>query len=346
MGCSFDVTPRGVARSQQDSGRDLIAGDAGLAATDADAATGGSGGTGGEGAGAGDGGPAATQPPGPPKNPWIAFTRIESSFGQLYFVKADGSGLRQFTGAASEQDPAWSPDGKQLAFVQFDALMGNSLHVLDFAKGTDTAIKESFSKLTRPRWSPDGKTLVVAASTAAVPVPVLFRVELASGATAQITQSVNGDGGHDIAADGSLYFVRHLDGALFDIFSVSYRASPNTTAKRVTTGSNVIGGVTVHPDSKRLYYSSAPGTTSSSLIELTLANARKRTIGDPGDEEPRALPGGKKLVLNRRSFGAGSEIAVVDGNGKLLQRCTSDPDFDTAPDASPLQSAAVDLSKF
>ena len=64
-------------------------------------------------------------------------------------------------------DPAWSPDGQQLAFVAFDgrgdSFVNVRLAVLDLGTGkVQTLVKAKASELfLHPRWSPDGKTLVL-----------------------------------------------------------------------------------------------------------------------------------------------------------------------------------------
>ena len=346
-GCS-DATP---AASRPDGGSGAGS-DSGPAQAGAGAGSGGAGGQAGGAAGeaASDAGSDAgvITGSGSPRNPWIAFIQVGSNgFGQLEFVKADGTGLTPVKGAGTEYetDPSWSPDGTQLAFVQLSSQSGNVLHILDFTTGRDRAVTTNLAQLTRPRWAPDGKTLVVAGTASTVPVSALFRVDLASGTTEQITQPVNGDGGHDFAPDGTLYFVRHLDAMLFDVFSVPYTAEPKVAATRVTTDSKVLGGVSVHPSGERIFYAQERGTTTD-LIELTLATGKKRVIGQPGDQEPRSFVAGDKLVLSRASLDADSEIAVVDENGSLLERCTTDADFDVAPAVSPLENGEVDLSPF
>jgi hypothetical protein len=145
-----------------------------------------------------------------------------------------------------------------------------------------------------------------------------------------------------------VFFVRK-SGTKFDIFDVSYGADPSTEATRVTTDSNVIGGINMYPDGTKLFYTSSvkSGSTDvNTLTELTIATGDKRAFGDASDEQARPFSGGDKLVVTRHSFDSDAEIAIIGTDGKLIKRLTDNMVFDTAPDASPIESADVSLAKF
>jgi dipeptidyl aminopeptidase/acylaminoacyl peptidase len=346
-GCGDSPTQPGGVDAGQDAGfaGSGGAGDSGGAGTRADAghdaAVSGS-----DAAVQDSGGDAAVAPPPGKQNPWIAFVQLSGAgFGELAFVKADGTGLRAFEGAFHETDPTWSPDGSKLAFVQYEPGVGNSLHVLELATGEDRSVSSEFFRLSRPRFSPDGQVIVVAGTNADVGVVSLFRVDVASGDSTLIATAVEGDGGHDLAADGSLFFVRKYGGGKYDVFRVPYDAEPSVTPTQVTTDSGVLGGVTVHTDGARILYSRQAGSNTE-LVELTLSDLSERVIGHAGDEAAQPFVDGQRLVLSRESFGANPEIVVTDQDGKLIQRCTDDTIADTAPAPSPLESDAIDLSMF
>jgi Tol biopolymer transport system component len=298
-----------------------------------------------------DGGGMTPKPivvPASPANPWIAFITLDSgSFGQLFFVKADGTGLAEYNGDSfNESDPSWSFDGKQLALTALNTTSGvTELRILDLAGKTDTVLDTGLDVISRPRWSADGTAIVVSGAKVATEKSALFRVDASSGKATQLTEATGGDGGHDVLADGRIFFVRKLTASAFDIFSTTLDATPADAAARVTTGSMVLGGVSVHPDGTKIAFARAAGN-STSLIEFTLATKVERTLGEAGDEQSDYFAGGDGLVVNRDAFGADSEIATTDKDGKTVKQCTDDAVSNTNPSISSSESASSDLAMF
>ena len=70
--------------------------------------------------------------------------------------------LKQWTSAADDEyEPAWSSDGKEIAFVSGAGTMGKTIESVDAFghQHTLAALDGSGGRLEAPSWSPDGKTL-------------------------------------------------------------------------------------------------------------------------------------------------------------------------------------------
>jgi dipeptidyl aminopeptidase/acylaminoacyl peptidase len=94
--------------------------------------------------------------PGPPvgassEDVWLAFDTWGEASSAIFVMRADGSSLRQLSLGPSASDPAFSPNGKALAFA---GAVG--IEVLDLTTGTTSQLTTDSSDGT-PAWSPDGR---------------------------------------------------------------------------------------------------------------------------------------------------------------------------------------------
>jgi dipeptidyl aminopeptidase/acylaminoacyl peptidase len=81
--------------------------------------------------------------------------------GDLYMIPTEGGEERMLTPDSigrREQDPAWSPDGKKIAFVT-DRTGYDNVAIIDVASGEIKPITDTPFDHANPTWSPDGSTL-------------------------------------------------------------------------------------------------------------------------------------------------------------------------------------------
>jgi hypothetical protein len=102
--------------------------------------------------------PTATPPPpAPTARPALRGRLVyqTASGGDINVINLDGTGLRT---VAHGLDPAWSPDGKQIAFTKW--VDGAGLYVVN-ADGTGERLLHGMNDAKSPTWSPDGKMIAV-----------------------------------------------------------------------------------------------------------------------------------------------------------------------------------------
>jgi TolB protein len=102
---------------------------------------------------------------------------FDAGFQSLWTVEEDGSGASELFSCdkpcASVQDGAWSPDGKEIAFMTVDTVDGETtersaiLAVDVNSRSVRTITEDTTGEVWffQPRWSPDGSELVVEKDT-------------------------------------------------------------------------------------------------------------------------------------------------------------------------------------
>jgi TolB protein len=101
-----------------------------------------------------------TYPAMSPDGRLIAFRKIVGEMNsEVYLADADGSNLRNLTNhQAWEGWPAWSPDGKRIAFAG-NRNSNYQIFVMDADGGNVRLAANTEGRATAPRWSPDGRTI-------------------------------------------------------------------------------------------------------------------------------------------------------------------------------------------
>jgi Tol biopolymer transport system component len=97
----------------------------------------------------------------------IAFLSNRGNSDRIYVIKADGSAITRLTDRTDaqlspdeqEMDPAWSPDGREIAYT-FRTRDGRSaIRIADAATGKWRSISDGKGKDWMPAWSPDGRQI-------------------------------------------------------------------------------------------------------------------------------------------------------------------------------------------
>jgi hypothetical protein len=119
----------------------------------------------------------------------VAFDRTNQNGTAIYTIGIDGTGLTRLTDTPGA-DPAWSPDGSQIAFVGQEA----GLYVMSVEDGNAHLVVDRSFVALHPTWSPDGTRIAFAAPSEAVGSFRNYDIwiaDIAGGAPTNITHTTS-----------------------------------------------------------------------------------------------------------------------------------------------------------
>src|SRR5690242_11947379 len=229
----------------------------------------------------------------------IAYVVKRGNRYELQIADADGAGAQ--TALASFEpiiSPVWSPDGKRLAYVSFEAKKP-VIYVHSIADGKRQVAANFKGSNSAPAWSPDGSKLAVTLSREGG--SQIFLMNPAGSGLRRLTSSSAIDTEPRFSPDGRfIYFTSDRGGS-----PQIYRMPANGgEPQRVTFEGSYNVSPRVSPDGKTLaYIARNEGKFQVALLDLSNKQVTILTDSDR-DESPSFSPNGRMIlhatVINER----------------------------------------------
>ena len=271
----------------------------------------------------------------------VAFTWSDDPIRNtdLYVVSADGGAPKRLTTAhAADTLPAWSHDGKQIAFIR-----NNTLMVVSPLGGGERALGPAFPSWLS--WAPEGNVLLVTDWVKGRNILALFAVDESNGSRRQLTSppdGITGDTAGAVSPDGKrLAFIR-CNLANCDIYTAAYERSD---VRRLTHDETAYAGLAWMPDGRTIVFSSRRWGPYM-LWQVNASGGNPEAVPSAGDDSasPRTArgPSGKvRLVFEHRVTNASiwRQQFTADGSqtgpASAPERVIASTRVDSSPQFSP-----------
>lgn len=204
--------------------------------------------------------------------------------------------------------PAWSPDGKKLAYVSFETGKP-AVYIHELSSGDRTRIADFPGLNSAPAWSPDGRSLLLTLSKDGN--AEIYRMDIESRSLKRLTNhwAIDTEPNWDHTGKG-FFFTSDRSGGP----QIYHKASEDAEPRRITFGSRYNARPRADNEGKYVYY--VHQRDRAFHIARTNLETEEETVltRSQSDESPSVSPNGRMLIYATKQDG-NSVLTVIAADG-------------------------------
>jgi Tol biopolymer transport system component len=269
----------------------------------------------------------------------------------IYVANPDATGARRLTDDLERGDgaPAWSPDGRRIAFVgerrrppEVVSPPAEEIYVMNADGSDERRLTRNSAHDGSPRWLPDGRIVFLSCPPREEGFPACSLVAIGADGTGREELARLGFAvALDVSPDGQMVVYAELEGqSHYQHFELYVMSPDGTDRRRLTNDDTGDGSPAWSPDGEKLAFvsnraESAPCFThdcTGSTNELYVMDADGGDITrltETPHEEGGAIswsPDGTRIVYSRFLEGASEhEVFVVNADGSCPTKLPLEP---------------------
>ncbi|MCZ2267226.1 MAG: DUF5050 domain-containing protein [Ignavibacteriales bacterium] len=227
-------------------------------------------------------------------------------------------------------EPAWSPDGKTIAYVHGDTVESKTGLFLIDTSGLNKRLLLSSASASSPSWSFDGKWLVFSMSAQ------IYKIKANGDSLTQLTNqgsnffpSFSPDGNwiaydSNVDSPNGMNFIWKMKSDGTHKIRIAY--DPTKGEIRMPSWSSITN--------KIMHIRYLPGVFSSEIFEMDADgyNAKRLTFNDHTDYYPKFNHNNNKIVFESQPYASFPKISVIDKDGNNYTEITDGSTCDWSPD--------------
>lgn len=259
------------------------------------------------------------------------------SYNRRYSLQvADMDGYNAKSLLVSKQpimSPAWSHDGKRLAYVSFENVLPR-IYIQKINTGERELVSSYAGINGAPAWSPDDKTLAIALSKDSA-VPKIYLMQLSNKKLRQVTYGLSIDTEPSFSKDGqSLLFTSDRGGGP-QIYQLYLKTG---SVRRVTYNGNYNARASFSNDGKMIVVlNQTQGLYNIAVQDLNDDNTLQVLTHSGYDASPSFAPNGQMLLYESKPENR-SLLAMVSVDGRINLRLPTPQGDVQDPTWSPFMS--------